>query len=87
MHAVLSGRVLLHLREVAVNRTQTGSAFDTQTGAFSEPAFLKPRPNLASALQTTTWFGDDDESRHQISSRAPQSTTILIDDGGWTSKS
>lgn len=90
MHAVLSGRVLLHLREVAVNRVQAGSMFDTlnRSGAVSEPNFLKP--TLASALQTSTWFGDNDDDHYQSSSQTrstgPHSTTTVAEDeynGGW----
>lgn len=93
MHAVLSGRVLLHLREVAANRTQVESAFDTldRSGVVNELNFLKP--TLASALQTSTWFGDnDDESSNtsQIRPRGPHSMTAFVDiedNSGWNNKS
>ncbi|KAF9459874.1 hypothetical protein BDZ94DRAFT_1312017 [Collybia nuda] len=71
MHSVLSGRVLLHLREAAVKRTQLGSTFDTlgKIGETGEPKFHRPNASFASALQTATWFGDTDDSSSQILSQ------------------
>lgn len=67
LHAVLSGRVLLHLREASTRKVSCGmdSAGLTSVGTHSRLDFCKNEKarlvadQLASALHTTEWFGDD----------------------------